>query len=64
MDDPLSVLKSLRWHADMKVFSPDEFGVLIWLKQIPNGLTHCCYVSNPCKHHSKIQDNINKANKN
>ena len=64
IDDPESVLKSLRWTADMKVFSPDEPGVLIWLKQITRGITHCCYVDDPCEHHKKVQNNINKSRKN
>ena len=73
IDDPLSVLKSLRWSADMKVFSPDEPGILIWLKQSTKKeekkcgygfLKHCCYVDDPCNHHKQIQNNIDNANKN
>ena len=64
IDDPISVLESLRWRADMKVISPDEPDVLIWLKQMPKYLTHCCYADEPCKHHKEIENNIKKSLKN
>ena len=73
IDDPYSVLRSLRWRADMKVFSPDEPGVLIWLKQMPakegimeghGYLTECCYADDPCENHKQIENNINNSLKN
>ena len=61
IDDPLSVLKSLRYKADMKVYSSDEPGTLIWLKRIKEGITHCCYADDPCEHHKEIENNIKKS---
>jgi hypothetical protein len=64
MDDPYSILESLRYAVNMKVFSPDEPGVLIWLKKIEEGITHCCYADDPCEYHKQIQNNMNKSLKN
>ena len=73
IDDPLSVLNSLRYKADQKVFSSDEPGVLIWLRQsIPKEkkkcgygfITHCCYADDSCDYHKQIEININKSLKN
>lgn len=64
MDDHLSILKSLRWTADMKTYSPDEPGILIWTKQVKGGISHCCYADDPCEHHKQIEINIKKSNEN
>ncbi len=65
VDDPLSVLNSLRWSVDQKVFNC--FDEHVWLgpcfdrdgKRI--GITDCCFVEDPCERHRAMQDDEDAA---
>ena len=65
LDDPESVLRSLRWKEDTKVITP--FGEHVWLKPCYNavgkriGITECCFVNDPCEHHKKVASVLAKA---
>lgn len=61
------LLKALRWKEDMKIVN--DFGEHVWLKPfIVNGkrigITDCCFVSEPCPRHRKIQIEEDFVNEN
>lgn len=67
-DDIDSVYNSLNWKSDIRIVNSD--GDYVWLKELyvndkyepiddkngkRIGITDCCFVSNPCKKHKKMQ---------
>ncbi len=56
--DPESLLASLRWDVDSLI--TNHFGERVWLKAFfdqngkRNGITDCCYASDPCVHHQEV----------
>lgn len=49
---PEDLLAELRWTADRIITNP--FGDRVWLKQIKDGLTDCCFADEPCEYHAKL----------
>lgn len=79
IDDPKSLLESLRWKEDIKV--TNRFGEHVWLKSLfvdehfrsvdPEttdankiGITDCCRVDQPCPRHKAMQEHEDAAVKN
>lgn len=46
---PEMILEDLRWKAGQAIINP--FGESVYLKQIPQGLTDCCFTGTPCEDH-------------
>ncbi len=66
-DDPQSIIEALSWKPDTKVVN--DFGEYVWLKRLFQdekqiGITDCCFVEAPCRHHTEIQIRIDVASKN
>lgn len=47
-----TLLSELRWTADRIITNYE--GERVWLKKIPEGLTDCCFASEPCEFHARL----------
>lgn len=56
-DEAAKLRDSLRWTEDRKIYN--HFGDHVWLKALSVdgkrvGITECCFVSDPCEHHKRL----------